>query len=166
MFCVIKTKKIDKNNIYNYISKITLIKIKVYLVSILKIFFSTISSVSGLVMGARFSQGAISARPQDCNFIKKRFQHRCFPVNFVKFLRTIFSKEHVWWLLLKVFFSFLFSYWFLKGLFPQFTATQNLNFNENIKTYPEQSRRQIAYTHNMNTLFAKHFKKRVLMFPH
>ena len=28
--------------------------------------------------------------PQSCNFIKKRLQHRCFPVNFVKFLRTPF----------------------------------------------------------------------------
>ena len=26
----------------------------------------------------------------------------CFPVNFVKFLRTPISKEHLWWLLLKV----------------------------------------------------------------
>ena len=24
------------------------------------------------------------------NFIKKRFQHRCFPVNIAKFLRTVF----------------------------------------------------------------------------
>ena len=26
--------------------------------------------------------------------------HRCFPVNFVKFLRTPFLKENLWWLLL------------------------------------------------------------------
>ena len=26
--------------------------------------------------------------------------HRCFPVNFVKFLRTPISTEHLWWLLL------------------------------------------------------------------
>ena len=31
---------------------------------------------------------------------KKRPWHRCFPVNFVKFLRTPFCKEHLWWLLL------------------------------------------------------------------
>ena len=29
---------------------------------------------------------------------KKRLWHRCFPVNFVKFLRTPFY-EHLWWLL-------------------------------------------------------------------
>ena len=30
-----------------------------------------------------------------CNFIKKRLQHRCFPVNFVEFLRTSFSTKHL-----------------------------------------------------------------------
>ena len=33
------------------------------------------------------------------NFIKKRLQHRCFPVNIAKFVRAYF-KEHLWWLLL------------------------------------------------------------------
>ena len=32
---------------------------------------------------------------KDCNFIKKRLQHRCFPVNIVKFLRTAFYTEHL-----------------------------------------------------------------------
>ena len=32
--------------------------------------------------------------------LKKRPWHRCFPVNFVKFLRTHFCIEHLWWLLL------------------------------------------------------------------
>ena len=35
-----------------------------------------------------------------CNFIKKRLQHRCFPVICEKFLRTLFSTEHYRWLLL------------------------------------------------------------------
>ena len=30
-------------------------------------------------------------RCQACNFIKKRLQHRCFPMKFTKFLRTLFS---------------------------------------------------------------------------
>ena len=34
--------------------------------------------------------------------LKKRLWHRCFPVNFVKFLRTPFFTEHRRWLLLKV----------------------------------------------------------------
>ena len=33
--------------------------------------------------------------------LKKRLWHRCFPVNLVKFLRTPFFIEHLWWLLLK-----------------------------------------------------------------
>ena len=33
---------------------------------------------------------------------KKRLQHRCFPVNFVKFLRTPFLTEHLWWLHLAI----------------------------------------------------------------
>ena len=32
--------------------------------------------------------------------LKKRLWHRCFPVNFAKFLRAPFLKEHLWWLLL------------------------------------------------------------------
>ena len=35
-------------------------------------------------------------------FIKKRLWHRCFPVNFVKFLRTPSYKEHLWLLLLNL----------------------------------------------------------------
>ena len=30
---------------------------------------------------------------QACNFIKKRLEHRCFPVNFAKFLRTLILKR-------------------------------------------------------------------------
>ena len=30
-----------------------------------------------------------------CNFIKKRLQHRCFPVNLTKFLRSAFFIEHL-----------------------------------------------------------------------
>ena len=33
-------------------------------------------------------------------FIKKRFQHSYFPVNIVKFLRTVFALEYGWWRLL------------------------------------------------------------------
>ena len=33
---------------------------------------------------------------------KKRLWHRCFPVNFVKFLRPPFSLEYLWWLLLSL----------------------------------------------------------------
>ena len=34
--------------------------------------------------------------------LKKRLWPRCFPRNFVKFLRTPFFIEHLWWLLLMI----------------------------------------------------------------
>ena len=34
--------------------------------------------------------------------LKKSLRHRCFPVNFTKFLRTPFFKEHLRWLFLKI----------------------------------------------------------------
>ena len=34
------------------------------------------------------------------NFIKKRLQPRCFPVNIAKFLRKALFKEHLGWVLL------------------------------------------------------------------
>ena len=35
--------------------------------------------------------------------LKKRLWHRCFPVNFAKFLRTSFIIDHLWWLLLSLY---------------------------------------------------------------
>ena len=37
---------------------------------------------------------------RSATLLKKRFWHRCFPVNFTKFLRTHFLTEHLQWLLL------------------------------------------------------------------
>ena len=34
--------------------------------------------------------------------LKWRLWHRCFPVNSVKFLRTTFFIERIWWLLLYI----------------------------------------------------------------
>ena len=42
------------------------------------------------------------AGPMPASLLKKRLWHRYFPVNFVKFLRTSFLTEHLWWLLLKL----------------------------------------------------------------
>ena len=36
------------------------------------------------------------------SLLKKRFWHKCFPVNFVKFLRTPIFTEHLRWLLLLI----------------------------------------------------------------
>ena len=37
-----------------------------------------------------------------CNVIKRRLQHRCFPVNFQKFLKALFFTERFQWLLLSI----------------------------------------------------------------
>ena len=42
-----------------------------------------------------------SYRPRPATLLKKRLWQWCFPVNFVKFLRTLFYIQHLWWLLLK-----------------------------------------------------------------
>ena len=38
---------------------------------------------------------------RSATLLKKRLWYKCFPVNFVKLLRTPFYIEHLWWLLLK-----------------------------------------------------------------
>ena len=40
------------------------------------------------------------SNPQNCNFIKTKHQHRCFPVNIAKLLRAALLTEHILWLLL------------------------------------------------------------------
>ena len=40
---------------------------------------------------------SIKLRPP-ATLLKKRLWHRCFPLNFAKFLRTSFFTEHLWWL--------------------------------------------------------------------
>ena len=51
---------------------------------------------------------------QSATLLKKRLWHRCFPVNFVKFLRTSFTTEHFWWLLL----VFRIEYFLPLGIIP------------------------------------------------
>ena len=50
-----------------------------------------------------FLNKVVGLRP--ATLLKKWLWHRCFPVNFVKFLRTGFFTEHLWWLLLKIIIS-------------------------------------------------------------
>ena len=64
---------------------------------------------------------------QACNFIQKRFQHRCFPVTNLKFLRIPILKNICEWLPLKIYLGLLicfledlsecFFYWTSKGNF-------------------------------------------------
>ena len=61
--------------------------------------FSEISPNSQENTCARISC-LIKLQAAPATLLKKRLWHRCFPVNFAKFLRTPFSTEHLWWLLL------------------------------------------------------------------
>ena len=51
--------------------------------------------------GARASFNKVAGFRPATLLKKKRPLHKCFSVNFVKFLRTTSYTEHVWWLLLK-----------------------------------------------------------------
>ena len=51
-----------------------------------------------LCQGSFFNK-VVGLRP--ATLLKKRLWHRCFLVNFVKFLNTPFFIVHLWWLLLK-----------------------------------------------------------------
>ena len=47
-----------------------------------------------------FFNKVASLRP--ATLLKKSLWHKCFPLNFAKFLRTSFVTEHLWWLPLSV----------------------------------------------------------------
>ena len=56
-----------------------------------------ISNAAVRVLANIFKQSLtyiIQSRCQACSFIKKRLQHKCFPMKFKKFLRTLFFTEH------------------------------------------------------------------------
>ena len=44
----------------------------------------------------------IKLKALHATLLKETLRHRCFPVNFSKFLRTFFFLEHLHWLLLKI----------------------------------------------------------------
>ena len=48
----------------------------------------------------RYSVKTVFLGLRPATLLKRKLQHSCFPVNFAKFLRTPFFKEHLWWLLL------------------------------------------------------------------
>ena len=62
---------------------------------------SMISMLNMLSIFGNFSS-TVTEGLKSCNFIKKRFQERCFPVNIAKFLRTAFFIEHLRGLLLSI----------------------------------------------------------------
>ena len=66
--------------------------------------------------------------------LNKRLWHRCFPVNFAKFLGTLFFTEHLRWVLLEiqgyslflVYHVFVLFTYFLYGLTPLFPGDRGL----------------------------------------
>ena len=74
----------------------------------------------------------IKLQAQPATLLKKRLWHRCFPVNFEKFLRTPLLTEHLWWLLLKhlhrsLLFSKVAGFWYAK--FLRTPILQNISGN-------------------------------------
>ena len=67
--------------------------------SVKKVFLEILQNSQGNVC-ARVSFSIKLQAP--ITLLKKRLWHRCFPVNFAKFLRTTFFTEHLWWLLLHI----------------------------------------------------------------
>ena len=55
---------------------------------------------SKLFMHRSSHQRCSMEKGRPATLLKRRLWYRCFPVNFVKFLRTPFFREHLWWLLL------------------------------------------------------------------
>ena len=47
-------------------------------------------------MGKHVCQSLFFNKVAGITLLKKRLWHRCFPANFVKFLRTSFFTEHLW----------------------------------------------------------------------
>ena len=60
--------------------------------------------------------------------LKKRLWHRCFPVNFPKFLRTTFLLEHLWRLLLKI---------IKKSKWPKYEITKDTILSKILKLGPD-----------------------------
>ena len=65
--------------------------------------------------------------------LKKRPWHRCFPVNFAKFLRIPFVTEHLWWLLLKKRLEWI------KGIAKTFICPNSLYIVYNSHCFSNQS---------------------------
>ena len=55
-----------------------------------------------LLLRSNFQEVLFEKDLRSATFLRKRLWHKCFPVNFVKFLRTPFLTEHFWWLLLAI----------------------------------------------------------------
>ena len=88
--------------------------------SVKRVFFEISQNSQGNTCVSLF---LIKLEAEACNFIIKRLWHRFFLVNFAKFRRTSFLREHFRWLLLCVHVRFQ---WVWK---PQFCDEPNISFS-------------------------------------
>ena len=51
-----------------------------------------------LIRGSKFK--SVFTGLKACNFIKKRLQHKCFPMKYTNFFNNSFFTEHLRWMLL------------------------------------------------------------------
>ena len=62
--------------------------------------FNKVASLYPLKMSENLWFSDVFRGYRPVTLLKKRLWHRCFPVYFARFLRTLFIIEHPWWLLL------------------------------------------------------------------
>ena len=72
-------------------------------------------------IGKHLCQSLLFNKLQVSTLLIKKIWQRCFPVNFVKFLRTLFLTEHLWWLLM------LMNLWTIFNYLPHNIVTANVN---------------------------------------
>ena len=95
---------------------------------------------------------------ETCNFIKNRHQHRCFPVNFEKFLRTSFEQNTSLQLLLLFFQSHNSFALHKKWSFPLRISSVNVTFTEEILNWKFQFLCSVGFYKHTMTLSLTHFR--------
>ena len=96
-FCIITAVFL----VCRFTSALTLEKQSPKRCSVKKEFLKILQNSQENICASLFFNKVTGLRPS--TLLKKRFQRKCFPVNFAKFTRTTFLKEHLWWLFLTLF---------------------------------------------------------------
>ena len=115
--------------------------------SVKKVFFRNFAKFTGKQLCQILLFNNVASL-RSATLLKKRLWYRCFPVNFVNFLRTFFI-EHLWWLLLECQLSFLSSKSAksLNGTKCRKALVHNFCNNESFKNNsPTERNHNIKYT--------------------
>ena len=84
--------------------------------------------------------------------LKKRLWHRCFPVNFVRFLRTPFFIEHLRWLLLHMFWDSDFLVKFIPWVLRTYVSSVSVNSTCETKKWRWQNQKSKIENQTSNGL--------------